>query len=666
MDEPLFQILKSDDSLKTHISRNSYKKAFNELFISKKTIMNVSMNRFTLTFKDADLEKSFFKNYTEKYLIHGRICHWIAVFFYSFLCIFDASLFLDTLFFIYLIRFGIVLPVFLFGFLYSFTDSYKKYWQFIFTGYVIITGSGYITMIAIAHSPNSYSLYSGIILCLFFGYAFIRLRALYACIAGGLLSMLYLILILWESNSTDIFLPNYIIHFLGINILGSFIAYSMEISSRQNFLLINGLTQKEEELRKSQNFLEQRVLERTAELKKANQEILEDMNQRLKLEAQLRQSQKMEAMGLMAGGVAHDLNNILSGIVSYPELLLLNLPENSPLRKPIKIIQESGTRAADVVADLLTVARGVAIGKEIANLNTLIEVYLNSAEHQKLISNCPSITFKTELAPDLLNINCSPVHIGKTLMNLIANASEAIENEGTVTISTFNQYLDEPLNAYEDVHPGEYAVLQIVDNGTGISSDDLERIFEPFYTKKVMSRSGTGLGLAIVWNTTRDHDGYINVKSSEKGTLFKLYYPVSRGEVLPKKDKILIKDYIGHGERILIIDDEERQRKIASDILTRLKYNVKAISSGKEAISYLKKETVDLVVLDMIMPQGLNGRETFQEIIKIHPDQKAIIASGFSETEEVKLAQQSGARKYIKKPYTLEKIGIAVKEELKK
>ena len=222
------------------------------------------------------------------------------------------------------------------------------------------------------------------------------------------------------------------------------------------------------------------------------------------------------------------------------------------------------------------------------------------------------------------------------------------------------------MNAYEDVHPGEYAVLQIVDNGTGISSDDLERIFEPFYTKKVMSRSGTGLGLAIVWNTTRDHDGYINVKSSEKGTLFKLYYPVSRGEVLPKKDKILIKDYIGHGERILIIDDEERQRKIASDILTRLKYNVKAISSGKEAISYLKKETVDLVVLDMIMPQGLNGRETFQEIIKIHPDQKAIIASGFSETEEVKLAQQSGARKYIKKPYTLEKIGIAVKEELKK
>ena len=635
-------------------------------YLLKKKIMNVPMNRLTLTFKDADLEKFFFKNYTEKYLIHGRHCHWIAVLFYSLLSVFNAYLFPDVQFFMYLISFGIILPIFTFGFLYSFTDSYKKYWQFLFAGYVIITGSGYTAMVAIAHPPNSNALYIGIIICLFFGYAFIRLRAIYACIAGGLVSTGYLILIIGKYNSPDIILLNYVINFLGINFLGTFIAYSMELFSRRNFLLINDLMRKKEELRKSQDVLEQRVSERTAELKAANQAILEDMNQRLKLEAKLRQSQKMEAMGLMAGGVAHDLNNILSGIVSYPELLLLDLPENSSLRKPIKTIQESGLRAAEVVADLLTVARGVAIGKEIANLNTLIEVYLKSAEHQKLTASYPSITFKTELAPDLLNINCSPIHIEKTLMNLITNASEAIENKGTITTSTFNQYLDKPLNGYEDIHQGEYAVLRVADSGTGISPEDLERIFEPFYTKKVMGRSGTGLGLAIVWNTIRDHGGYINVKSSEKGTQFELYYPVYEGEALPVKEKIPLIDYLGHGEKILVVDDEERQRIIASDILTRLKYNVRAVSSGKEAIAYLKKESVDLVILDMIMPKGLNGRETFQEIIKIHPAQKAIIASGFSETKEVKLAQQSGARKYIKKPYTLEKIGMAVKEELEK
>jgi PAS domain S-box-containing protein len=219
---------------------------------------------------------------------------------------------------------------------------------------------------------------------------------------------------------------------------------------------------------------------------------ISDITEKRQLQTQLQQTQKMETIGLMAGGVAHDLNNILSGIVSYPELLLMDLPEESPLRKPIKTIQESGMRAADVVADLLTVARGVAIAKEVFNLNPMIEGYLNSAEHQKLAATHPSVIFKTEIDPDLLNISCSPTHIKKTLMNLVINASEAIEGSGAVVISTSNQYLDEPLKGYRDVRVGEYAVLTVSDDGSGISPEDLERIFEPFYTKKVMGRSGKG------------------------------------------------------------------------------------------------------------------------------------------------------------------------------
>ena len=385
-----------------------------------------------------------------------------------------------------------------------------------------------------------------------------------------------------------------------------------------------------------------------------------------RLQNQVQQSQKMEAIGLMAGGVAHDLNNILSGIVSYPELLLMDLPEDSPLRKPIKTIQESGMRAADVVADLLTVARGVAMGKEVSNLNAQIEGYLNSAEHQKLAATHPSVTFKTEIDPYLLNISCSLTHIRKTLMNLVANASEAIEGAGAVTITTTNQYLDEPLKGYGDVRVGEYAVLTVSDNGSGISPEDLERIFEPFYTKKVMGRNGTGLGLAVVWNTAQDHKGYVNVKSSEKGTVFDLYFPVARQAVVAEKEAVPLEDYLGQGEKILVVDDEERQREIACGMLTKLGYSAEAVSSGEEAIEYLKETPIDLLVLDMVMPKGLNGCETYEEIIKIHPNQKAIIASGFSETEDVKTAQKLGAGKYIKKPYILEKIGIAVKEELAK
>jgi len=251
-------------------------------------------------------------------------------------------------------------------------------------------------------------------------------------------------------------------------------------------------------------------------------------------------------------------------------------------------------------------------------------------------------------------------------MNLITNASEAIEGSGTVTISTTNQYVDEPLKGYEEVRIGEYAVLTVSDDGSGISPRDLERIFEPFYTKKVMGRSGTGLGLAVVWNTVQDHKGYINVKSSEKGTVFELYFPVTREEVAAEEGEVPLEDYLGHGEKILIVDDEERQREIACGMLTELGYAAEAVSSGEEAIQYLKGKSVDLIVLDMVMPKGINGRETYKEIIKIHPGQKAVIASGFSKTREVDLAQKLGAGKYIKKPYVFEKIGIAIKEELEK
>jgi two-component system, cell cycle sensor histidine kinase and response regulator CckA len=392
----------------------------------------------------------------------------------------------------------------------------------------------------------------------------------------------------------------------------------------------------------------------------------EAAEERKQLQDKLQRAQKMEAMGLMAGGIAHDLNNILSGIVSYPELLLMDLPKDSPLRKPIKTIQESGMRAADVVEDLLTIARGVASGKEILNLNAMVEEYLDSTEHQKLEKIHPLSAFKTELDSELLNITGSASHVKKVLMNLVTNASEAIEGSGTVTISTANRYLDEPLKGYEDVSPGEYVMLTVSDDGSGISSEDTERIFEPFYTKKVMGRSGTGLGLAVVWNSMQDHKGYINVKSSERGTAFELYFPVTREEVADKKDEVPLENYKGHGEKILVVDDEERQREIAGGILTRLGYIAEAVSSGEEAIEYVKEHPVALIVLDMVMPQGINGRKTYEEIIKIRPGQKAIIASGYAKTKEVDLAQELGAGKYIKKPYILEKIGLAVKEELEK
>ncbi len=386
----------------------------------------------------------------------------------------------------------------------------------------------------------------------------------------------------------------------------------------------------------------------------------------LESEKKIARLKRMESLGLMAGGIAHDLNNILSGVVSYPDLLLLKLPEDSPLRRPLETIKESGERAANVVSDLITIARGIAINKKIQSLNDILNDYLKSVEHQKCEERFPSITFKVNLESSLMNINCFSSHIKKTLMNLCYNAAEAIEGSGTITISTTNIYLDEPLVGYEDISTGEYVLLTILDSGSGISQEDLDKIFEPFYTKKIMGRTGTGLGLSVVWNTIQDHDGYINVKSSNEGTVFELYFPATRDEESAIEEEVKIKDYSGNGEKILIVDDEKVQIEIASALLTSLGYSTEAVSSGEEAIGYLKDHSVDLILLDMIMPQGLSGCETYKEIIKIHPAQKAIIASGYAKTEDVEDAQKLGAGQFIKKPYTINKIGVAIKEELLK
>ncbi|MBU1054242.1 MAG: PAS domain S-box protein [Proteobacteria bacterium] len=399
----------------------------------------------------------------------------------------------------------------------------------------------------------------------------------------------------------------------------------------------------------------------------------QDITERKKAEDRLRESEeklarskKMESLGLLAGGVAHDLNNVLSGIVSYPELLLLDLPEDSKLRKPIETIQESGNKAVSIVQELLTIARGVASPKEPLNLNNIVKEYLHSPEYNKLKQFHQAIEIKTDLDQDLVNIAGSLIHIRKLIMNLIANAAEAIEDSGTVIISTRNCYVDRPIRGYEDVNTGEYVILSVADDGPGILVEHLERIFEPFFTKKIMGKSGTGLGLAVVWNVMQDHKGYINVTSNGSGTIFDLYFPITRDKTFKKDKPLLIKEYKGNHETIMVIDDVESQREITCNILKTLGYDSFAVPGGEEAIEYLKEHAVDLIILDMIMEPGLSGRETYERIIKIYPKQKAIIVSGFSETNEVKETQDLGAGQYLKKPLTLEKIGLAIKLELEK
>ncbi len=390
-----------------------------------------------------------------------------------------------------------------------------------------------------------------------------------------------------------------------------------------------------------------------------------DITQQKRLEEKYHQAQKMESLGLLASGVAHDLNNVLSGIVSYPDLLLIDLPEDSPLRNPIKTIKSSGLRAAAIVADLLAIARGVAIVKEPLNMNALIEDYLSSTELEELKSIYPTVTIKSSLDAKLLHISGSKAHFRKVIMNLVSNAFEAIKSGGDILISTNNRYIDKPIQGYKDVKVGEYTFLSVSDNGPGISQENLGRIFEPFFSKKIMGRSGTGLGLTVVWNVVQDFNGYIEVKSDENGTTFELYFPATREEAQDEVPSV-IEDYKGNEEMILIVDDQGNQREIASAMLQKIGYKTATVDSGEEAVEYLKKHTVDLILLDMIMDPGINGLETYKKIIEIHPGQKAVIASGFAKTDDVKKAQKIGAGQFIKKPFVLEKIATVINSELER
>jgi len=267
----------------------------------------------------------------------------------------------------------------------------------------------------------------------------------------------------------------------------------------------------------------------------------------------------------------------------------------------------------------------------------------------------------------LLNIAGSPVHLKKAVMNLIFNAAEAQPEGGKIIISTENRYVDRPIKGYDTVPKGDFVLLKIEDHGIGIAVADRKRIFEPFYTNKNMGKSGTGLGMAVIWGTVQDHYGHINLKSIEgTGTTFEVYFPITREEISKEKILLPVEGYKGKNESILVVDDVKEQREIASEILRKLDYFVAAVSSGEEAYDYLRWKSTDLLVLDMIMDPGLDGLDTYKNILELNPKQKAIIASGSSETGRVKEAQRLGAGKYIKKPYTLEKIAQAVKEELAK
>lgn len=379
--------------------------------------------------------------------------------------------------------------------------------------------------------------------------------------------------------------------------------------------------------------------------------------QKEQLERRLTQAKKMEALGLLAGGVAHDLNNVLVGVVSYPDMLLLDMKEDDPLREPMELIKQSGLEASFIVQDLLSLSRRGAKAEESIDLRSLLEDLENSPEFMTIASRYPQIRFSRELDDDLFRFRGSGSQVRKMLLNLFLNAFEAQPYGGLIKVRASNEHLgpdSTPLS-------GDVVTITVSDHGVGLDSADIERIYEPFYTKKVMGRSGTGLGMTVVWGTVQDLGGHIAVTSKRgEGTEFRIQIPAADEKETIGEAETTGSPPTGVQQRILIVDDMETQRNVAVNILNRLGYQAVGAPSGPSAADLIREGyRPDLLVLDMLMPE-LDGLETFKLLRTMIPEVPTIIVSGYAESERVDEAMELGVRRFIRKPYTIESLGNAV------
>ncbi len=347
------------------------------------------------------------------------------------------------------------------------------------------------------------------------------------------------------------------------------------------------------------------------------------------LRAQLLASQKMEAVGILAGGVAHDFNNILTTVLGYSQIMSRKMEEHDPLRDMAEEIYDAAERAAGLTRQLLAFSRKQIMEMKVSSLNAIVENL--SKMLGRLIGEDIDMLFS--FAESIGSINVDVGQVEQVLMNLVVNARDAMPGGGKLSIETAEVLLDEKYTAsHTDVKPGRYAMLSVVDTGAGMTREVQEKIFEPFFTTKAKDK-GTGLGLATVYGIVKQHEGHIYVYSeSDRGTTFKIYFPVVVGALDQQAEVKDIRTMPQGTELIMVVDDDEAIRRLIRDTLEPLGYSIIEAGSGENALSLFErtKEKIDLVLSDLIMP-GINGQELVERLEQDHPEVKTILMSGYTD-----------------------------------
>ena len=388
-----------------------------------------------------------------------------------------------------------------------------------------------------------------------------------------------------------------------------------------------------------------------------------DITEKRRLEAQLQQAQKMDAIGRLAGGVAHDFNNLLMVISAYAELMQDSITKEHPLRKNVDQILTASRRAADLTRQLLAFSRKQMQSLQVVDLNLLLKDAVRILP--RLIGEDIQLAFIPGL--EMSKIKCDPVQVEQIIMNLAANARDAMPHGGKLTIETRNLHLDETyLQKHPIVPSGEYVLMSVTDTGQGILPEHVNHIFEPFYTTKEEGK-GTGLGLATVYGIVKQNGGFIWVYSEPgMGTTFKIYWPSVRQKLSQAMQGPMTEERSSGSETVLLVEDEDAVRQSACEFLTNCGYTVLQAINGEDALRVTQehKGTIDLMITDVVMPH-MGGAKLAGQLGYARPAMKVLFVSGYAESTVQRYGFIDVTSNFLQKPFSLKMLSRKVREVLK-
>ncbi len=370
-------------------------------------------------------------------------------------------------------------------------------------------------------------------------------------------------------------------------------------------------------------------------------------------------AQRLETVGQIAGQVAHDFNNLLAPLTAYPELIRSELPPNHSILKYVDAMQQSATQMADISQQLMTLGRRARYKMELFNLGEIVQDVITQIQPTP-----QTLIIDVDISPVLMTIKGGASQIHRAILNLVNNARDTMQDKGYLKISAENYYLDKLIDRFDRIPMGEYVKLTVSDTGAGIPAEIMGKIFDPFFSAKTVDKErGSGLGLSVVHAIIEDHNGFIDIESTVgRGTSFFIYFPIARENLNILPDEQIVEE----SEKILVVDDDRIQRDVASTLLKKLGYDATSVKSGEVAIDHIQKYPQDLLIIDLIMPDGIDGVETYKRALEINSDQQAIIISGYSEISKVEEAKNLGIRVFLTKPLTIKSLAIGLRKELDK